>query len=97
MLLPGTYALQVAAPGYFTRTVDDVEVGSGEATRVEIALARPDVNRDGVIDAADIQLVVNTILGTEHRYACDFDGGGVTSTDLQLLINVLLGRTPLDR
>jgi hypothetical protein len=40
-----------------------------------------------------VQLVINTVLGSEHGYACDFDGGGIGATDLQLLINVILGRT----
>jgi len=93
MLLPGTYTLKFAAPGYFTRAVENVQVGADEATRVDIALATPDVNRDGAVDAADVQLVINTVLGSEHGYACDFDGGGIGATDLQLLINVILGRT----
>ena len=93
MLLPGTYALKYAAPGYVTRTIENVSAGAGEATRVNVELARPDVNRDGVVDAADVQLVINTILGLEDRYACDLDGGGVTATDLQLIINIVLGKT----
>jgi hypothetical protein len=95
MLLPGTYTLKYAAPGYVTRTIKNVSVGAGEAARVNVELARPDVNRDGVVDAADIQLVINTILGLEDRYDCDFDGGGVTATDLQLIINIVLGRTQI--
>ncbi len=93
MLLPGTYALKYAAPGYVTRTIENISAGAGEATRVNVELARPDVNRDGVVDAADVQLVINTILGLEDRYACDLDGGGVTATDLQLIINIVLGKT----
>lgn len=92
MLLPGTYTLTYAAPRYAARTVKDVVVNADEATRVDVELTQGDVNHDGVIDALDVQLVVNAILGLNPSCDCDVDGEGVTSTDLQTVINIVLGR-----
>jgi len=36
MLLPGTYTLTFAAPGYFNRTVENVVVGAAGTTRVDV-------------------------------------------------------------
>jgi carboxypeptidase D len=91
MLLPGIYTMEFGAPGYFKKTVENVIVGEDAATRVDVSLATPDVNRDGVVDATDVQLMINTILGVETEYSCDIDGGGVSSTDVQLLVNTVLG------
>jgi len=96
MLLPGEYSLRYAASGYTPRVVTDVAVSSGEATRVDVELTQPDVNGDGVADAADVQRTINAILGISECPACDLDGGGVTSTDLQILINVILDRPQPD-
>jgi len=38
MLLPGTYTLVVSAPGYFSQTIQNVDVGVGEAVRVDVQL-----------------------------------------------------------
>ena len=38
ILLPGTYTLWVYAPGYIPQRIPDVVVGSGDATRLDIAL-----------------------------------------------------------
>ncbi|MBM4063896.1 MAG: hypothetical protein FJ265_22785, partial [Planctomycetes bacterium] len=38
MLLPGTWSLVFAAPGYAPRTVPGVAIGSGAATRLDVAL-----------------------------------------------------------
>ena len=74
----------------------EIAVRSGEATRVDVELTQPDVNGDGVVDAADVQRMINAILGISECPACDLDGGGVTSTDLQILINVILDRPQPD-
>ncbi len=42
MLLPGTYTLNVTAPGYVSRQMGNVVVADGPATRVDIALAELD-------------------------------------------------------
>jgi len=90
MLLPGTYNLDFSAPGHITRTVPGVVVSDGAAARVDVALADPDIDNDGVVGATDLQLVVLSILGNPPPYDCDLDGGGVSATDLQKLINVIL-------
>ena len=41
MLLPGTYDLVFSAPGYDSVTVNDIVVGSGDATRVDVQLVPP--------------------------------------------------------
>lgn len=38
VLMPGTYDLEVSAPGYSTRLVRDVVIAAGPATRVDVAL-----------------------------------------------------------
>lgn len=56
VLLPGSYGLVVAAPGYATGTVSAVSVGAGAATRADVWLARtvrPDHDGDGQPDGAD--------------------------------------------
>ena len=98
MLLPGTYTLTYSAPGHETLTETDVEVDEGTAIRVDVELAKAgdngsDVNVDGVVDAVDVQIVVNAVLGAEVAYDCDVDGGGLSATDVQTVINVLLHRT----
>ncbi len=53
-----------------------------------------DVNRDGWVDAQDIQLVINDILGLEINPDYDTDVLGndtVDARDLQYVINVVLG------
>lgn len=87
MLLPGAYTLTYSAPGYIGRTICDVAVTE---TRVDVALADADINNDGIMDAVDVQIVINALLGFPVSYNCDLDGSGLTSTDLQKLINVLL-------
>lgn len=42
ILQPGTYKLRVWAPGYEEKIIDAIQVGAGEATRVDVALkAKP--------------------------------------------------------
>lgn len=96
MLLPGTYTLHYVAPGYLTKTVLDVMVFDGPATRVDVTLFPQgvfdtDINDNGSVNAIDIQLVINAALGLPVPYDCDIDGGGVTATDIQLVINGALG------
>jgi hypothetical protein len=38
LLLPGTYTLTIAAPGYTPQTLNDVVVSSGSSTRLDVAL-----------------------------------------------------------
>ncbi len=52
-----------------------------------------DVNFDGVVDAVDIQLVINSALGKDILpFEADLDASGtVDATDVQLVINTALG------
>lgn len=55
---------------------------------------RGDVNRDGNVDAVDIQLVINVVLGIpiNPRYVPDVtESGDVDARDIQKVINVVLG------
>lgn len=55
-------------------------------------LFQPDVNHDEVINAIDIQLVINEALSTSPVPACDINGDGVTNAvDIQVVLNAVLG------
>jgi carboxypeptidase D len=93
MLLPGTYNLQVSAPGYLTKTVSNVVVGSGDAVREDVALApvNADINGDARVDAIDVQTVINGALQKPVPDTCDIDGNGtINAIDVQLVVNAAL-------
>jgi hypothetical protein len=92
LLLPGSYTIHADAPGYIPYTVAGVTVTEGDAVQVDIALSKGDVNGDGTVDALDLQLLINTILGRSTVAEADVDGNGVSATDLQHLVNRILGR-----
>lgn len=51
-----------------------------------------DVNDDGLVDAVDIQLVINSVLGVTANPAADLNDDGLTdAVDIQLVINTVLG------
>ncbi len=57
--------------------------GSGDST---------DVDGNGVVNASDVQLVINAALDIDTGYQCDIDGdGAVNAVDVQLVINAVLG------
>jgi len=74
---------------------DGTEIDEGTDPMDETDLyERCDVNRDGVIDAVDVQMtVVQSLQGkTDSAADCDVDGDGyVGAVDLQLVINAVLG------
>ena len=92
VLDPGQYTVRVSAPGYITYNAGPVSASSDEAVRVDVALSNGDVNRDGKINALDLQLGINALLGIAPLEDADLDGGGVSSTDVQQVINRALGR-----
>lgn len=92
VLLPGRYTVRVEAPGYIPWNAGPADVTGGAALRLDATLSKGDVNRDGSIDAVDLQLGINTVLGISPRDDADVDGGGVTATDIQHLVNRVLGR-----
>ena len=51
-----------------------------------------DVNGDGLVNAVDVQLVINAALGVDTGFNCDVNGDGATNAiDVQLVINAALG------
>ena len=86
LLLPGAYRLRVEAPGYIPYTIPNITVEDGPATRRDVVLSNGDVNGDGSIDAADVQAVVNAVLGIADPYGADVNGGGLSATDIQAVI-----------
>jgi hypothetical protein len=51
-----------------------------------------DVNGDAAVDAVDVQLVINAVLGIPIAFNADVDGSGTTdAVDVQLVINGVLG------
>ena len=51
-----------------------------------------DLNIDGAIDATDVQLVINGVLGIQGSANCDVSGDGkVNAVDVQIVINNALG------
>jgi len=51
-----------------------------------------DVSHSGVVDAVDVQLVINAALGFALPYDCDLDNSGqVDAVDVQLVVNGALG------
>ncbi len=56
-----------------------------------------DVDDDGIVNAVDVQLVINAALGiaVDPSYVVDVDGdGAVNAVDVQLVINAALGIAP---
>jgi len=92
LTLGGTYDVEVSAPGYISYRRAAVVVPASGRTRVDVALSDGDLDGSGGVGAADIQLVVNALLGRAVPVDCDVDGNGITSTDLQAVINKALGR-----
>ncbi len=93
-LLPGTYNLSWTAPGYIAYHVDNIAVTKDAETRVNVGLSDGDVNGDGQVNSADIQLVINAVLGRTSTVTvdADVDGRGVSATDVQSVVNMALNR-----
>jgi len=60
-----------------------------------VGLLEPDVNGDGEVDATDVQLTINAVLGIDiSPYDADINADGVIdAVDIQNLINVVLNDT----
>jgi len=86
LTLPGTYDLEVSAPGHLTQVVSGVVVGSGNASVVDVALvangggggATPDIKINGqdgpltVLAAGTTQITVGMAPGTEIGVSKDW-------------------------
>jgi carboxypeptidase D len=96
LLLPGTHDLTYTAVGFQSKTITGVTVVDGVATREDVELdpIDADINNDGVVDAADIQVVILAILGLPNGgFDADIDNSGtVTTVDLQQVIAVLINQ-----
>ncbi len=87
-------------PGYMWAGYD-VEAGSGlfgyETDPPSFWFRQPpsgagDVNEDGLVDAVDVQTVINAALLLDTDWDCDLDGNNaVDAVDVQLVINAVLG------
>lgn len=54
-----------------------------------------DVDRSGAVNAIDVQLVVNQVLGIDTGFDCDVNGDGKTNAlDIQVVVNAVLGVIP---
>ncbi len=60
---------------------------------IKLVLTRPgDVNADSLVNAMDVQLVVNEVLKSDSQYDCDLNGDGlVNAIDVQVVVNGVLG------
>lgn len=77
-----------------TYSVTDVSGNTAMVDRTVNVIPRPsDLNEDGTINASDIQLIINIVLGIGGGgIDGDVDGDGfVNSIDIQLVINTVLG------
>lgn len=78
---------------YFWR-VDEVNIGGTTEGDVWSFTTRVfgDVDGDNIVNAVDIQLVINAVLGISADPAADLNGDNViNSVDIQLIINRVLG------
>ncbi len=94
MLLPGTYSLTFAAPGFAPKTVNNIQA-TEPATRVDVELvpaaAIADINGDGQLNASDVQLVINARFGLAVPYDTDVnDDNAVDCLDVQIVTAALL-------
>jgi len=64
---------------------------------VSVSAGNADVNRDGVVNAADVTAVYNVIMGTDTGYRITADvnsDGAVNAADVTLIYNVIMGLQP---
>lgn len=81
VLMSDPWGLDIPAAGIAGAII----VGTG-------GLEGSDIDGDGVCNATDVQLVVNSALGLAVAHDCDVDGDGVVNAlDIQRVINAALG------
>ncbi len=76
---------------------DGIEAARGtdptSAESFPVALKRADVNCDGAVNAQDVQLVVNGVLGIDVPVPVNVnDVAGVDASDVQTVVNAVFGR-----
>lgn len=91
----GTYQANAQAPGFLETSGSVTLSQTFEIAQLNFNLEpahAADVNGNGEIDAQDIQLVINRVLGIDAVCACDVSGDGVIdAVDVQRAINAVLG------
>jgi hypothetical protein len=94
----GTYTVMASADGYESQTRSGIFVESEMITELNFELTAlasdpEDINGDGTVDAVDVQLVINAVLGIDIApNNGDADNSGeVDAVDIQLVINQVLG------
>jgi len=66
--------------------------GSYSNSESAITNSVADINSDGVVDAIDVQLVINAVLGIPVDYDCDVNADRyINAIDVQTVINAALG------
>ncbi|QTA93843.1 Peptidase M14 domain-containing protein [Desulfonema magnum] len=68
LLLPGTYDIRFSADGYQTQTVQEVIVGSGNATQLNVAMVPQvpgDINHSNSADLTDAIVTMKLLTGTD--------------------------------
>lgn len=98
----GTYTVTASKEGFATQTASLGVTAKGAVVGHNIALAgapetdeAADINKDGVVDAIDLQLAINAILGS-NLGGCDADvnhDDELNSVDVQIVANIALGKT----
>ncbi|MEK7794783.1 MAG: dockerin type I domain-containing protein, partial [Candidatus Hydrogenedentota bacterium] len=99
----GDEELEVTVPAGHEEATVNVEVVTANGRKTseegytysdEIVVKSPaDVNRDGIVDARDVQLVIRTLLGGEKDLSRDANRDGqLNSNDLQTVVNAALSR-----
>jgi len=73
-------------------TLDDVTVTGQLLFDVQEKLSPADIDQNGTVDAVDVQLVINSVLGLDVIGDADVNGDEtVDAVDVQLVINAALG------
>ena len=64
----------------------------GKYYSIVYVLPKYDLNHDGVIDIADVNIMINVVLG-KSVVAADVNGDGVVDiSDINMVINAMLGK-----
>ncbi|MBI5094676.1 MAG: carboxypeptidase regulatory-like domain-containing protein [Candidatus Hydrogenedentes bacterium] len=94
----GRYSIDASAKGFQSSTVSH-SVPNGDSIEVNFVLTPVsagmvgDVNLDNLLDAVDVQLVINGALGLAVAFNVDTDNDGqINAVDVQRVINAVLER-----
>lgn len=79
ILLPGTYTLNVSAPGHQDAIIENVNVVTGTAVRLDIGMdaSAGNFNCDDAIDVADAIIALQIVCGITHADAACLDAWAI--------------------